>query len=377
PALAAKMLARGTTARSKEQIGAVLDDAGATRAYAAGLTEAAISANGMARDLPLLLEVLGEELRAPGFRADEIVKAKRELENDYLRNDDNTSLRAMQRLGQLVYPPTHPYYAHDRAARVASLQGLTEAQLREFHRARYTGAGLILAIVGDIDAARAAALVEKHFGALPRGERITFASLPRTAPPASAVREAVTLRGKANMNIVMGTASGLRRLDPDYEAAMVANAALGQTALSSRIGRRVRDTEGLTYQIFSRYGYSEELDGLWFVNVNVAPQNVAKALRSTREELEKYAREGATAAEIEAQKSFFAGNFKVGLGSNAGIAAALVTAEKFGFGPRYLDDYPRRIQSVTVDQANAAMRKYFHADRLHVIVAGDLDRVPD
>ena len=175
----------------------------------------------------------------------------------------------------------------------------------------------------------------------------------------------------------MGTASGLRRLDPDYEAALVANAALGQTALSSRIGRRVRDTEGLTYQIFSRFGYSDELDGLWYVNVNVAPQNLAKALRSTREELDKYAREGATTEEVEAQKSFFAGNFQVGLGSNAGIAAALVTAEKFGFGPRYLDEYPARIKAITVDQANAAMRKYYFAERLNVIVAGDLDTIPE
>ena len=55
------------------------------------------------------------------------------------------------------------------------------------------------------------------------------------------------MRGKANMNIVIGGASGLRRLDPDYEAALVSNAVFGQSALASRVGRRVRDTEGLSY----------------------------------------------------------------------------------------------------------------------------------
>ena len=100
-------------------------------------------------------------------------------------------------------------------------------------------------------------------------------------------------------------------------------------------------------------------------------------MKSTREEIDKYAREGATDLEVEAQKSFFAGNFQVGLGSNAGIAAALATAEKFGYGPAYLDEYPRRIRAVTTAQANAAMRKHFFADRLHVIVSGDLDKLPD
>ncbi len=377
PALAAKMLARGTTARTKEQIGAILDDVGATRTYAAGLTESSISANGMARDLPMLLEIVAEEIARPAFGADEVEKARKELENDYLRADDSTSLRAMERLAQLVFAKEHPYYGFSREEKLASLKAVTEADLRDFHRSRYVGAGMILAIAGDVDAARTIALVEKLFGDLPRGQRLRWTSMPRVAPSATAVREAVTMRGKANMNLIFGTASGLRRSDPDYEAALVANAALGQTALSSRLGKRVRDTEGLTYQIFSRYFNSEELDGLWAANVNVAPQNLAKAMKSTREVIDQFAREGVNDTEVEAQKSFFAGNYQVNLGSNAGITAALVTAEKFGYGPRYLDEYPARIRAVTTAQANAALRKYFHAGKLNVIVAGDLEKLPE
>lgn len=377
PALMAKMLSRGTASRTKEAIGALLDDVGATRSYANTQTEVAIQANGMARDLPLLLEVLGDELRNPALRADELGKARKELENDYLRNDDNTSLRALERLAQLAYPRDHPYYAVGRAERVASVAAITEADLRAFHRARYNGASLIIAVVGDVQAAQVVALVERHFGAVARGERASLAGLARIQPAASGAREAVTMRGKANMNIVLGAASGLRRLDPDYEAALVGNAALGQTALSSRLGRRVRDTEGLTYQIYSRFGQTDELDGIWFANVNVAPQNLERALRSTREVIALYAREGATDTEVEAQKSFFAGNYQVALGSNAGVAAALVAAEKFGFGPRLLDEFPGRIRAVTTAQANAAMRKHFHAAQLHLIVSGDIDKLPD
>jgi zinc protease len=179
------------------------------------------------------------------------------------------------------------------------------------------------------------------------------------------------------MNIVLGAASGLRRRDLDYEAALVGNAVLGQMTLASRLGKRVRDTEGLTYGVISRFEHSDEIDGVWFVNVNVAPQNAARALAVTREVLDEYGREGASAAEIETHKSFFAGNFQVELGSNAGIAQALVTAERHGYGPQYLDDFPRRIRAVTAAQANAAMRKYFHRDKLNVIVAGDIDALPD
>jgi zinc protease len=374
--LAGQMLARGTTTRTKEQIGALLDDVGSTRSYTTQLTELGVEANGMARDLPLMLDIIADELRRPAFAAAELPKARKELENEYLRADDDTSARAQQRLGQLAFAAGHPYHPAGRAEKLRSVAAITDAELRAFHVARYGASGTILTIVGDVDPAATIALVEKLFGDAPAGERASFAALPRTQA-AAGVREAVTLRGKANMNVVMGAASGLRRADPDYEAALVANAALGQSALSSRIGRRVRDTEGLTYSIYSRFLQSEELDGVWLVNVNVAPPNLARAIRSTRDELQKYASEGATDAEVQAQKSFFAGNFRIGLGSNAGIAAALATAEKFGFGPRYLDEFPARIAAVTTAQANAAMRKHFFPDRLHLIVAGDLETLPD
>jgi len=151
----------------------------------------------------------------------------------------------------------------------------------------------------------------------------------------------------------------------------------GQSALASRVGRRVRDSEGLSYSLASRYAQSDIVDGVWQLNVNVAPQSVAKALRSALDEIAKYAREGATDAEVAVQKSYFAGNYQVNLGSNAGVASALVTAERFGYGPRYLDEFPARIRAVTTAEANAALRRHFAPDKLHVIVAGDLDKVPD
>jgi zinc protease len=376
-ALTARMLVRGTKSRSKEQIGALLDNVGATRSYVTNVTDAAISANGLSRDLALLVEIVADELKNPAFGADELAKAKKELENAYLQAADNTSARAFERLQQLVYREGHPYFAPGKDKLVASAGSVTADELRAFHQARYSGANLILAVVGDVDPAKTIALLEKAFGGIPKGERISYASVARTDAGEHPSREAVTMAGKANMNIIIGAASGLRRNDPDYEAALIGNAALGQNALSSRIGRRVRDTEGLSYNLASRYGNTDLLDGVWYVNVNVAPPNLAKAMKSTWEEIDKFGREGVTDEEVAVQKSFFAGNYQVALGSNGGVAQSLVTAEKFGYGPKYLDEFPARINAVTKEEVNAAMRKHFVPARLHTIVAGDLEKLPD
>jgi len=257
---------------------------------------------------------------------------------------------------------------------LASLDALTRDELMRFHRERYNGSSLILAIAGDVATGEIVSLVEELFGDIPRGER-PLSNWPRT-PAGTPVSDVVTMRGKANMNFIYGAASGLTRHDPDYEASLIANAVVGQDALSSRIGKRVRGVEGLSYSLASRFQITDVLDGIWTVDVAVAPANLQKALISTRDEFEKYCRAGITDEELAVQKQHFAGSYQVKLGSNAGIVAALADAERFGSGPAYLDEYPERFRRLTREQVNAAIKSHLHPDKLNLVIAGDLDRVP-
>jgi zinc protease len=375
PQLTAMMLSRGTKAHDKRAIAARLDDAGAQIRISSDLMGANIVGSGLSRDLRLLLGTLTEELREPAFSDSELVKAKRELSAAVLRASEDTFQRAYDRLTQLSFAEGHPYRAPTKEEMLASIDRVREDDLRAFHTDRYVGASTTLIVVGDVDAPAVAALVDSLLGGLSKGERPARPTA-RTEAGASG-REAVTMRGKANMDIVYGQASGLRRTDPDYEAALLANAALGQSDLSSRLGVRVRDTEGLTYSIFSRFAMTDLIDGVFVADIKVAPQNLEKALRSAREVMEKYAKEGITQSELDVQKNFFAGNFQVRLGTNTGVGSALLTAERFGFGPSYLDEYPGRIRAVTREQVNAAIRAHLRPDRLHLVVAGDLDRLPE
>ncbi|MGH7680898.1 MAG: M16 family metallopeptidase [Candidatus Eiseniibacteriota bacterium] len=374
PQLTAAMLTRGTTTHDKRTITTLLDNVGASISINADLSEAPLVASGLSKDTRLVLSTLADELRHPAFDPKELAKAKTELKADILRGYDNTGQRARDGLSRLAYPKGHPLRAPDRGDMLASLDGATVADLRAFHGSRYAGSGIILSVVGDVDPPSVAALVDSLFSPIPAGARPKY-DLPRTEPNAPQ-RAIETMRGKANMDFVFGEASGLRRTDPDWEASIVANAALGQSSLTSRIGKRVRDTEGLSYTLASRYFWSDYLDGVWAVDVAVAPKNLAKALRSTREEIEKYSKDGITEDEVAVQRRFFSGNYRVRLGTNAGVAFALTYAEKFGFGPSYLDEFPSRVEAVTRDQVNQAIRAHLRPDRLHLVVAGDLDSIP-
>jgi len=375
PELTAMMLGRGTKTRDKRAIAAALDGVGAKLDVSASLTEATITGSALSRDLRLLLVTLADELKNPLFADSELAKAKLEMRANVLRASDNTASRGLDRLTRLALPEGHPFRAATTEAVLASVGAASASDLRDFWRDRYAGAGVLLAVVGDVDPDQVAAMADSLFGTLPRGERPVHDQAPAAANTAE--RAVETMKGKANVDFLYGQASGLKRKDPDYEAAIIANAALGQSSLTSRIGKRVRDTEGLSYSLYSRFLWPDYVDGIWAVDVAVAPQNVAKALHSTKEEIDKYAAGGITDAEVLTQKEFFAGNYLVRLGTNAGVASALCTAEKFGFGPSYLDDYPKRIRAVTRAQVNEVIRRRLHPERMHLVVAGDLTTIPE
>jgi zinc protease len=375
PQLTAMMLARGTKSHDKKTLSQALENAGAQLTINGDLSEATIAGSALSKDTKLLLGTLAEELREPSFPQNELVKAKSELRADLLRGYDNTGLRAREALSRLAYPEGHPFRAVDREVMLASLDRATSDDLRVFHHDRWVGSGLILCVVGDVDTAQVASWVSDLFGSLPRGTRPTY-NIPRVEPNAPS-RSLESMPGKASVDFVLGHASGIRRMDPDWEAAIIANGALGQSSVASRLAKRVRDTEGLSYFLYSRFFWSDYLDGVWAVDVAVAPQNTARAIRSTREEIERYAKEGITDAEVETQKSFFAGNYRVRLGTNAGVAFSLAYAEKYGYGPRYLDEFPERVAAVTRDQVNKVIREKLHPEKMHLVVAGDFDKIPE
>ncbi len=373
-AVTAEMLTRGTIRRNKEVISATLEDLGASLTIGADVYDVNINAYCMSRDLPTLLDLISDQLLHPAFPADELEKAKLQRKSAMLGQSENTGIRAREALYQMAYPEGNPVRPVPVLERAAAAAAVTMDDVKNFYRQRYTGGSLVLAVSGNVNADSVVAMVQKYFADLPEGDAPRFEH-PRVEPVAPQQR-VVTMKGKANMDLVYGMGSALRRTDPDYYPAVLANAAFGQDALTSRAGKRVRDTEGLTYNLFSRYLGSDLLEGIWVVDVAVAPQNLKKAMFSTLDEYKKFAAGGMTQEELDAQKGFFAGNFKVRLATNTGIAQQLVAAEKFGFGPGFLDSYPSQIQAVTLAQANDVIKRRFDPSKICTVVAGDLEALP-
>ena len=366
------MLERGTKRRTKLQLANDLESVGAQHAFSADPFAVNIAGRALARDLPLLIKTIAEELREPAFPADELEKLKQQVIAIVKEQQSNTGYRARERFTQIIFDDASPFYIHPGDRVIESIGSITVEDVRSFYMRFYGGRSLILSIAGDVQTEEVRRQFEDTFGSF-IGPASVDVNVKDPEPQPSTRREIVLVKEKASVDVLLGSAASLRRDSSDYYAAVIANSALGESTLSSRLGLRVRDQEGLTYGINSRFRAPSLAAGPWYVGVSVNPHNVEKAIDSALKVLRDYVQNGIRPDELADEKSSAIGSFKVGLATNSGLAQAMWNAEFYKLGADYIDRYPQIIQAVSVEEVNAAIRKYFRPDQLTVVIAGDIE----
>lgn len=363
-------LAKGTEKRTKLQIAEDLESRGASLSFSSDSSDPVgvdIGGAALSRDVDLLLDRLVEILRSPVFPSEELEKEKKRVVGAIRQQQDQPSVRAYEEAARRVYPPEHPLHRRTGQARIALVEALTREDLVAFYRQRYGAGTLQLVVVGDVSADRILDGLEKRLSSWARGPEAAFPAL--AVPEPSPGRETILMQDKASADVVMLEPSTLRRNDPAYLACTLANSALGQSSLTSRLGVRVRDIEGLTYGIHSSF-HATHVAGPFVVSVTVKPESRDAAVASTLDEVARFLKTGLTRKELREEKSSRIGKFQVDLASNSGIAQALDAAVYYGLGLDYLDRFPALVASVTKEQADAEFRRRVHPDRFTIISAG-------
>jgi len=370
--LTSQMLTLGTRQLDKFAFAEKLEEVGAQLNAGAGSFDVGISGRCLKKDLPVVLDLMRQMLREPRFDNEEFDKLKKQQIARLQRQLENTGLQAGSELARQVFPKSHPFYEPPTEELIKQTESTTLEDLKKFFAEIYGGASLLLVVVGDLEQPTVEGLFGRAFGDWSGGK--DYAPSPRVDVTTSPVRKVVTIKDKANVDVAFGHAGPIRLSDENYFPLLIANRVLGESTLSSRLGFRLRDTEGLTYGITSSLQSSNRADGLWGIDLSVSPENLEKALKLVKEEVEKFIQEGATDQEVKNEKTALVGSFNVINGFNSGaLSSQILTAEVEKLGPSYMDDYTKLVNSVTKDQVDAALRKYIHPDKMVTVLAGSID----
>ncbi len=369
------MLERGTAGHNRLEIARLLEDRGIeldVSGDAFNPLEVYCSARCLGRDLPLVLGLLVELLGQPAFPAEELEKLRTLRLGELARAQEDTFHRAFEAFSRLTYPVGHPHFRRPLAERKAGLERVTAEELTAVHRRLYGSASLLLALVGDFEPARVVRVLEPLLGKLVAGQA-GLPNVPRRGPSDVEPREVEdAMADKPNLDVVLGHPGGLRRADPDFLAATLGNAVLGQSTLSSRLGVRLRDREGLTYGVISRFFGASLLDGPWATTLSVAPANLAQALAAAREEIARFVGEGPTESELADERESMAGSYRVSLSTPGSQARELVRLARHALPLSEIDAIPERILATGRGDVIGAVRRHIDPARICTAVAGGL-----
>lgn len=376
PSVTAAMLERGTRDFSRMALAAELEDHGLqldVRVSSSAPVSVAFSVQGLAEMLPRMVDLLESVLKRPSFPEEELEKIRQRIFGVLQHERQNTGAVAYGGLTRALYPDGHPLRRRKIEDRERELAALTREDLEAFHARHYGGRRMVCAVVGDVDGFDVQGLF---------GERLFNWGTAEAARPAvpdapdavAGLRVEAHLEDRPNLDVFMGHAGRLAFGAPDYPAAMLANACLGQSTLTSRLGVAVRDDAGLTYGINSGFFGTVQIPGPWVVHLGVSAENLDRALGLCRDVMAEFLETGPTEAELDDERQAWAGSYQVGLATNVGMAMELVKIMVAGEPIERMDRFPDAVRSATAPDVLEALRRHIRPESLVVSVAGTLNR---
>jgi predicted Zn-dependent peptidase len=330
----------------------------------AGEYELSASLDTLSQNLDRSLDLLVAILRRPRFQADRFALWKSDvLEGLKQRNDDAGDILDRE-WSALVYGREH---FKAREITKASLDGLTEADLRGYHAKWLHPGNLVIGVSGDFDPD---AMAKKLTKALEGWTKADVAPRPpepthKLAPGMYHVEKDIP-QGK----VYIGMRS-IKRDDPDYHALTVMSRILGSGGFTSRIMRRVRSDEGLAYD-----AGASVIPGVWFpgefrASFQSKNRTVALATKLVLEEVEKI-RTGAVveAQELDVAKGALIETFPRTFESPAATLGVFMSDYLSGRTYAWWKEYRDKVRAVTPADVQRVAAKHLDPKSMAILVVG-------
>ncbi len=369
---AGRLLMRGTKNRTRQQIQDEIDRLKARVGVSGGATSANVSIETTRENLPAVIKLVAEILKEPAFPESEfnLIKEETITNLESQRSEPtNVAIYAMNKQFNR-YKKGDIRYNGSLDEDIADTKAVTLANVKDFYKDFYGASNGELAIVGDFDPKEITPLVNQHFLSWKspgKYERLTnnFADIPP-------VNQTFETPDKANAIFIARLNVKLRDDNPDYPALFVGNYMLGGGFLNSRLATRIRQKEGLSYGVQSRFdANSLDESGSFLANAIYAPQNADKLEAAFKDEIMKATTEGFTNEEVDAAKKGLLLDAQRRRAGDTALASSLTNYLFLGRTFKWDTEFEQKLAAVTVEQVNAAMKKYITPDKISIFKAGD------
>jgi zinc protease len=354
--LASQMLIKGTRQRTAEQLALDVEQLGGTFGADSGNNSATCAIELLASDWERGLDILCELLAEPHFTAAELATERRRHIAELHSELDHPMSVARNLLRAALYPG-HPY-ATPVLGTESDLTALSLEQVDDHAKRHFFTSGMILSAAGPIDPEAFAARARERLAGLPVASAAAGTPSALLGPWADLssgpIRiERLESKEQAVLQVAFPTASITH---PDMLPLTVLDEALSD--LGSRLFIRIREELGLAYFV----GTSQFLalaGGYFFFYVGTDPAKRREIEGVLLAEIQNIAHSGITQAELNRARAKLLSQEKIQSQNPAHVAYSASLDELFGLGFDYARVRRQRLLALTLEEVNAAARKYF------------------
>jgi zinc protease len=323
--------------------------------------------------LPAAINLMGEILREPAFPAAEFDAIKRRSRAGVAMGRTEPAALAANRLARALspYSPGDVRYVPTPDENEKRLEAVSLDQVIALYDKQLGAMEGELAVVGDFDPEPTLARIKEILKDWKSD--VPVKRIERSARgDHAALKEIIRTPDKANAVFVAGLAFPLKDTDPEFAALRLGNLILGGNTLSSRLGVRIRQKEGLSYGVTSAFTASpRDADASFTVNAITNPENIDRLEKAFTEELSEFLAGGPSPKELADAQQAYREAQKVSRTTDGAIAGQIAANLRLGRMFAHLTEQEKRIAALTPEDVRAAFRKHIKPERLVIVRAGD------
>jgi zinc protease len=312
-------------------------------------------------------------LREPGFDAKEFELLRSQTIAELESQLQEPQVLAMRDVTRSLNPYERGDIRYDATVEeeLQDIKALKLEEVQSLHANFLSGSQGEVSVVGDFDPAE---VQEKLSGILSNWKSNIPYQRAAVAPTLDLQKsiKSIETPDKANSVYFATQQYAMRDDDPSYAALLMGNFVLGGGTLSSRLGDRVRQQEGLSYGVGSmlRANPIDEFASL-SVYAIANPSNRDKLVETIDQEVRKLVKDGVTEQELEAGIQGFLQSQQLSRSRDGALAGLLATNLFAGRDMSYYEKLEEKIANLDVETVNDAIAEHIDPDKFIIATAGD------
>ncbi len=345
------MLFKGTSTRTTNEIAQKIQDSGGYVNAYTSYDRTVYWIDIPSKGVESAIDILSDAMMNSTLPAEEYTKEQEVIRREFAMGYDDPDRMSGLKLFETAYA-VHPYRL-PVIGHIEIYNKLTRDDVMEYYKARYVPNNLFFVIVGDVDAEKIHAQLEKYFANYPRQ------SLPPhyvpAEPPQLGRRESHSEfpTEHTRLNLAWHTPD---ITSPDVPALDLVSTILGD-GRSSRLYRKLREEQGLVHSV-SAFSYATTYPGLFGIDAALDVEKREQAESAVLAMIDELKKNGVSAAELEKAKkqslSAHLQSLTTMRGKASDLGSSWMLTHNLDFSRAYLD----AIQHVTIDDIKRVVTQY-------------------